>query len=148
MPIGLSIVIREENTHLAIFAKNIFIYCPINNNIFTTSIPSYSITTCEAAYLKRRTSYYIYFGFIYIIEWHVGFAIFVSPYFTITYALPKSKLSCFIFSSKFEGYFFPFIISILSIRLIELYTVALSRSVRRKTSFAKYLEVSLVSHIK
>ena len=148
MPIGFSVVIREENTHLAIFTKNIFIYSPINSNIFTASIPPYIITTCEAAYLKRRTSYYIHFGFIHIVKRHVGFAIFVSPYFTITYSQPKSKLSCFIFSSKFERYFFPFIISILSIRLIKLYTVTLSRSVRRKTSFSKYLKVSLVCHIK
>ena len=148
MPIGFSIVIREENTHLAIFTKNIFIYSPINSNIFTASIPPYIITTCEAAYLKRRTSYYIHFGFIHIVKRHVGFAVFISPHFAITYSQPKSKLSCFIFSCKFERYFFPFIISILSIRLIELYTVALSRSVRRKTSFAKYLKVSLVCHIK
>ena len=149
MPIGFSIVIREENTHLAIFAKNIFIYCPINSNIFTTSIPPYIITTCEAAYFKRRTSYYIHFGFIYIVKRHVGFAIFVSPYFAITYAQPKGENSSFVFISKLIFHFFPFIsASILFIRLIKLYTVALCRSVRRKTSFSKYLKVSLVCHIK
>ena len=148
MPIGFSIVIREENTHLAIFTKNIFIYSPINSNIFTASIPPYIITTCEATYFKRRTSYYIHFGFVHIIEWHVGFSIFVSSHFAITYSQPKSKFSCFIFTSKFVRYFFPFIASIFSIRLIKLYTVALCRSVRRETGFAKYFKVSLVCHIK
>ena len=149
MPIGFSIVIREENTHLAIFAKNIFIYSPINSNIFTTSIPPYIITTCEATYFKRRTSYYIHFGFIYIVKRHVGFAVFISPHFAITYSQPKSKLSCFCGLCKFIIYRFPFIsASILFIRLIKLYTVTLSRSVRRETSFSKHLKVSLVRHIK